>query len=958
MRTYLPALVSLLSFLPNIVSARALTAAHPTQEENFQGIPFGDDEYAYTKPFFPGARYDQSVPKADSLLGGLQGSRLAHHEEILRCYRAWAAASPRITVQPYGVTHEGRELIYAVVTSPENHARLDLILEQLNKLHDPRGVSENELQRIVRESPASAWLGYSIHGDELSGADASLAVGYHLTACTDEDIEELLKRVVIVIDPVMNPDGRERIVSMTEQAASLTPNLDYAGMTRGRWPFGRGNHYLFDMNRDWMAGTQPETRGRWKTARRFHPQLFVDAHEMWSLDTFLFYPQNRPLNPELPPKLVPWQRRYAEDAAAAFDRYGWSYYTREWADAWAPFYSDSWGSLLGATGMLYEQARTLGTPLRRASGEILTYRESVHHQAVASLANVKTLAIRREEALRDYLANQKRNVGRETEGNDRMLVVPPSGNLDRQREVKRILLGQGIEATIAKQAFEGSNIETHLGEKKPSQRFPAGSLIVQSRQPLRPMVRAYFGFDVRMPLEDLQREREDLERKGSSRIYDLTSWSLPHALDIESYWCDAASVDGEALTPSAPGSPRSIGPTAGGDPVAWIVSGADDASVSFAARAMEAGLAVNISDRPFRTGSAESQQVPRGSLMIRRAENPLALDELERRIMKAAANAQVPSVYRIGTGLAPDDGPDLGGGHFQLLARPRVALLGNSPVAADTYGHLWHHLDRRVGLPFTLLDAQSFSGADLRRYNVLILPPAGGALAGLLEANKDRIENWIRSGGSLIACGNAAALITSERVGLSSVTLRRHALEDLSPYRLKAKREWDSREVKVDEKLIWEYERKKEGEEESDEADPYATEEVPEERDAWLRRFSPNGVTLRGRSDSDSWLTYGFGSELPVFFTGSSAFLSKGGVRTAVRFEKEERLRLNGLVWPEARERIAESAWLTHEGMGNGQIILFASTPAFRGYHLATARFLANAVVYGPGLGASQPLDW
>lgn len=955
-------LVHLLAIPVLLACSTAPVSAYPPepqapQEESFEPITFGDDEYAYKAPFFPGAEYDEAIPRADDMLDGLQGSRLAHHAEILRCFRAWADASPRMALHSYGRTHEGRELVYAVVSSPANHARLDTIVANLAKLHDPRDVTRAEQDRIVKDNPACAWLGYSIHGDELSGADASLAFGYHLVASVDAATEELLSNLIIVIDPVMNPDGRERIISMTEQAASLTPNLDYAGMTRGRWPYGRGNHYLFDMNRDWMAGTQPETRGRWRTARHFHPQLFVDAHEMWSLDTFLFYPQSSPLNPELPPKLTQWQRRYAEDAAQAFDRYGWSYYTREWADAWAPFYSDSWGSLLGATGMLYEQARTIGTPLRRMSGEILTYRESVHHQAVASLANVTTLSKNREGALRDYLASQQRNVAADTKANDRMLVVRPGGNAERLRELKRILLGQGIEATITDAEFEALNVKSHLGEEQERRSFPAGSIVVQARQPLRSMVRAYFSFDARMPLTDLQKEREDLERKGTSRIYDSTSWSLPYALDLDAYWCDTSAVTGQPLTDSTAPTTAVTGADA---PVGWVVSGADDASVSFAARAMELGLQVNISDKAFRPDPAKPETIPRGSLFVRRVENPGDPAEVEERVMRAAHGAKVALVHRIGTGLAADAGPDLGGGHFRLLARPRIAILANSPISPDTYGHLWHHLDRSIGIPYTFVDTQSFSSSDLRRYNVLVLPP--GSLDSFLESHKERLLRWVSNGGTLIGCGRSAAALTSGRAGLSSVTLRRHALKDLAPYYLAARRDWNARDITISEAVLWDpmplepTEKDGEGDEKAD--DPYAERKVPEAHDEWQRLFSPNGTTLRGRTNPDSWLTYGASDEVPVFFSGSSVFLPKEHIDTAVRLDKAERLRLGGLLWPEARERLAESAWLTSESKGKGQIILFASTPAYRGYHHATARFFANAVVYGPGLGANQPIGW
>ncbi|MEQ1891839.1 MAG: M14 family zinc carboxypeptidase, partial [Planctomycetota bacterium] len=496
-------------------------------------IRFGDpQELAYSAPFFAGASYDAKFTTPDAVLGQTHGSRLAHHAEILACFRAWAQESPRIRVETFARTHEGRELVWAAISSPKNLARLDAIRADLAKLADPRGLSEAEAQRILA-GPAVAWMGYSIHGDELSGADAAIALGYHLVADTRAETAKLLDELVIVIDPCLNPDGRERIVSMVEQSAGLTPNLDYDSMHRGRWPFGRGNHYLFDMNRDWMAGSQPETRGRWQAVLSFAPQLFVDAHEMGSNDTFLFYPQARPHNPELPAGFTEWHRRYAEGASRAFDANGWAYYTREWADAWGPFYSDSWAALTGAIGILYEQARTAGFALRRDSGAILTYRQAVHHQATASWANLSTLAANRAEALRDYLANGRRNVAADTPGNERMLVVEPHGNLRREEEFLRTLLGQGIEVERAEQEFEGANVVHAEGASTATRSFPAGSWLVRARQPARQRVRAFLDFDVRYDALSLQKEREELERKGQSKAYDVTSWSLPLAYDLD-----------------------------------------------------------------------------------------------------------------------------------------------------------------------------------------------------------------------------------------------------------------------------------------------------------------------------------------------------------------------------------------------------------------------------------------
>jgi len=318
------------------------------------------------------------------------------------------------------------------------------------------------------------------------------------------------------------------------------------------------------------------------------------------------------------------------------------------------------------------------------------------------------------------------------------------------------------------------------------------------------------------------------------------------------------------------------------------------------------------------------------------------------------------------TGRAPDeDSADLGGQHFRLLARPRVALLSNSPVSTDAYGHLWHHLDTRVGVPFSILDAQQLGDYDLRRYNVLVLPPSDG-LRELLAAAKDELAAWIEGGGTLIACADSAAALTKGRLGLSQVALRQDALEDLASYAKAVERERGARAVVVDEALVWDGPPPKKDEPAAEGADEKEKEKkkddepakVAPEDDARARLFSPQGVTLRGLVDPLAWITSGCDDVLPVMVSGSDVFLAKEPVRTAVRLAAANELRLAGLLWPEARARLADSAWLTVERKGHGEIVLFAAPPAFRGYNAASARLFANAVVLGPGLGADQPIGW
>ena len=673
------------------------------------------------------------------------------------------------------------------------------------------------------------------------------------------------------------------------------------------------------------------------------------------MDTFLFYPPNEPINKNVPETNRRWWKVFGDEQASAFDAYGWSYYTREWAEYWYPGYSDSWGTYRGAIGILYEQARYFGQAVRRASGEIVTYREAVHHQAVASVANVRSLARHRRDVLADYLAGKRRNVG--DEAPDQTFVIELGRHPDREARFVSTLTAQGVEVFRAEAPFSAREVLGSRGTAWDERPFAAGVLLVPMRQPLGSLAKAYLEFDPRYDEAALARERRDLERKYQTRIYDLTGWSLPLAFDLDAYVCrdvDVRRTPVESL-PAEPTGVEDLGDE--GAVYGWIVDGLDDRAVGFAARAMEAGLAVHFADEPFESAG---RSFARGSLLVRRHENG---DDPRARVEAAARAAGVRAIAT-GSGRAPSDGPDLGGGHFHLLARPRIALVGNAPMSPDTYGHTWHALDVDLGVPFTLLDAQAFGGYDLRRYNVLVFPPDWSGLGRLLEDHGSALNTWVRSGGTLVASGSAAAALADAELELSGVRLRRDSLEELESYAYAARLERSAGTAPVDAAQVYApptldepEDAEGEGDDESD-AKSKSTDPDEDRHDRWLRVFSPHGVILRGEVNPDEWITAGCAEELAVNFSGSHVLLAARPVHTPVRLAPAERLRLSGLVWPEARERIADSAFLTVERKGAGQVILFATHPGFRGLFRGTGRLFANAVVYGPGLGARQPRDW
>ena len=914
------------------------------------------------RPFYPGS-YDPSIATPRSILGYLIGTHPAPPDRIIACFEKWAETSPRAQIATYATTYEGRKLVRVIVTSEKNMARIDQIKKDMARLADPRGLSAGDERQLIESTPAVAWMGYSIHGNEMSGSDASLAFGYHLIAGTGPEVTQLLDKVVVIIDPVMNPDGRMRAITTITESKSLRPSENYASMHRWKWPGGRGNHYLFDLNRDWLTGVHPETRGRWNVIGDWNPQLIVDAHEMGPTDTYLFSPKGAPYNPNLPDYHFKWYTVFTEDLGRAFDRRGWAYYTREWSDAWFTGYTTTWGQLLGALTFLYEQSSTTGLPLRRPSGKYVTYRESVRGHAVSSWVSVQTLAANAEAMLREFVAFKRDQV--DTRKHRRAFAYQLGKNPDRERALVEIMLRSGLEVYRMDDDSTARNAVSRFGDRVASLNMPAGTIVVPEAQPLRSLVRAMLEFDPRINKKDLADEREELERNGRSEIYDVTAWNLPHAFDIDGYWIDSPTGKRTQIT-SLPevtsGALDAQEPAYG-----WVVDGRADASVSFAARALELGLQVHVSDQTFERAG---QTFVRGSVLVRIAENPADVAEKVDEAAEFAGALAVP----VATGRARGDGPDLGGHHFHRLILPRIAIAGSLPISASKFGHLWFHLDQRLKVPVTIVDLNGLTFHDLRRYNVIVLTDTWGPLGARLKANAAVLSAWIKAGGTFIAIGAAAHAVADAELGLSAVRRRRDSLHLLPLYEAAATRSVGARTVEIDEKRVWEGAlSQKDDRAAADSAAKPAKKAVAappppgggakkptlaEQKDAWDRRFSPQGAMLSALVDTEIWLTVGAGKRMPVLFARSTSYLATSPVRVAVRLGESKGLRLSGLLWPEARDRLAHTAYATVESSGAGQIILFAADPVFRGATRGTARLLSNAVVYGPGLGTRQPDRW
>jgi hypothetical protein len=937
--------------------------------------PPGLPGLTYDQPFFPGATYDPAIPTPESLLGFPAGQRAATPQQITACLEAWSAASARTRLFEYARTWEHRPLHYLAVSSPANIARLDEIQAGMAKLADPRKLAADEGARLVEELPAVAWLAYSIHGNETSGADAALALIYHLVASQDPEVTQMLDQMVILIDPLMNPDGRHRFSNQTTEDRGATPNVDdQALLHTGYWPYGRTNHYFFDLNRDWILGVNPETRGRIAAAGAWHPLYFLDAHEMGAQDTFLFSPAREPVNANFPEHTNHWKRVFARRKAHDLDRQHWLYYTGEWNDNWYPGYSDAWAQMRGSIGFLFEQARVAEDGVRRPNRTILSYRESVHHQLLGSWSSLVSLRENAREIKVDFLAHRRAVVSDKSPYANRTFAILPTANRARIAKLLDLARIQGIEVYRADRELAISGATDQLGRPSTLTRLPAGTLLIPNRQPEGHLVATMFELDPRMSDRALTEERKEVLATGGSTMYDATAWNLTMMYGLDAVTVPAELPNGtsriEQLEPIAAGA---LEPAA----VAYAIDGADDRAVAAAARLMQRGVMVRVADEAVELGGLK---LARGSVLVTRLDNRLLDRDLAAEVGAVAAELGVRA-DAVATGWGEGDLADLGGAHFVHLTEPKIALLSRGSFFPGDVGSIWYQLDHHLGIRSSRLDANFLSGADLRRYNVIVVPDGFGSLEPQVV---EELGKWVRSGGTLVAIGRSAAHLAREDGGLSAVRLLSDVLDDLDPYRLTLVREWQAgREVKPNAERIWSHvvEGSSYPWERQAAAKPEPLgQEALKQRDQWQRLFMPQGAFVAGRVDQEHWLTSGTGPVLPILTADDTVLMSREHSEAPIRLGVYEPakapekapatvgwatlpegqsllLRMSGLLWPEAAERLANSAWVTRESSGRGQIILFAGSPAFRGSTLGTMRILANAIIYGPGFGAEPVVD-
>ena len=672
--------------------------------------------------------YDENVSKPGEYFGFEVGEWHLSHELISSYMKNLATNSERMQIVQYGKSHEQRPLQLLYISSPENIKNLNNIQKEHKKLSEPeyKGLNPEEMPVVV-------WLGYSVHGNEPSGANASVLVAYHLAAAQGSQIDDLLKNTIIIIDATLNPDGLNRFAHWANTNKSKVNVADrYDREHNENWPRGRTNHYWFDLNRDWLPLQHPESQGRIKFFHAWKPNVLTDHHEMGTNSTFFFQPgipsRTHPLTPIQNQELT---KKIAGYHAKALDQDKVLYYTQESFDDFYYGKGSTYPDINGCIGILFEQASSRGHLQESVHGN-LSFPFTIKNQFTVSLSTLAAARNMKNELLnyqRDFYQIALNNAqARDFSG----YIVTAGDDIYRLQAFADILKKHEIEVKIPGQDFNQSGT-----------RYPAGkSLIVPIQQNQYHLIEAIF--ETRTSFTD-------------SLFYDISAWNFPMAMHLNFTRLNSEDIV-EISTNEAAKELTVDGKVDGApDSYAYIVPWQYQ-TASLLYKVLENGLKASVATHNIKLPEGDFHE---GSIVIPARQLTMTENELHNFLQKLAIkyNLQITGVK---SGLSFES-VSLGSPSLESLSKPSLALLSGNGISSYESGEIWHLLDNRLEIPVVRLTAENLERYDLNKYNVLIMPH--GNYGVINSAGKEKLSRWLQNGGNIVAVKGAVNWLHSQ--GLS-----------------------------------------------------------------------------------------------------------------------------------------------------------------------------------------------
>ncbi len=663
--------------------------------------------------------YNPAIPKPKDVIYHEVGEWHVTHDRLVNYMKAIAAAAPdRVKLEQMGFTYESRQQVLLIITSEKNHARLEEIRQQHVNLTDP--ASSASLN--TADMPIVVWIGHSIHGNEPSGANASLLTAYYLAAAQGKEIAELLDNTVILLDPSFNPDGLQRFSTWANQHKSKNLVSDPNDREYNEvWPGGRFNHYWFDLNRDWLPAVHPESQNRLKWFHYWKPNILTDHHEQGSNASFFFQPgvPSR-VNPLTPDKNQELTGKLGKYHAKNLDKIGSLYFTKESYDDFYYGKGSTYPDVNGAIGILFEQGSSRGH-LQETTNGLLSFPFTVRNQFVTALSTMEGAKELRKEFL-DYQRDFYKQAA------VRAAAYPVKGYVfgDKNDKAKTYRF---IEM-LKRHQIEVNNVPDTWKDAE----FEKGTAyMVSLNQPQHSLIRGIFD--------------KTLEYKDSI-FYDITSWTMPLAFGLPYREIAAPITLGEKLT-DIPWPAQQV--NGGKSDYAYIMQWEELYAPAALNELLQAGFNVKVATRPFEipVGNLVKKFSP-GSIIIPVHMQNMSADAVYNQVSAVTGKYKVIS-WALSSGNS-SNGPDLGSAKQVTVARPSIAMITGTGVNALDAGEIWHLLDQRMNIKATHLEPSQFNRIDLVRYNTLIL--AAGTYPDL---NKDKLKAWVQTGGTLILTEEAVS---------------------------------------------------------------------------------------------------------------------------------------------------------------------------------------------------------
>jgi hypothetical protein len=679
---------------------------------------------------FFGLTNAQNLKSPDEFLGYTIGSEFTRHHEVVSYFEHLDENSSLVTFSSYGQTNERRALSYAVITSEENHARLEEIRK--NNLKQT-GILDGDSSPEI----AIVWLSYNVHGNEASSAEASMVTAFELIT----NSKNVLDNTVVIIDPTVNPDGRDRYVNGYNQVKS-SPYTAYQDAIEHSepWPGGRSNHYLFDLNRDWMWATQIETQQRLKIYNLWMPHVHVDFHEQGINSPYYFAPAAKPFHKIITNFQEEFQTQIGKNNAKAFDEKKWAYFTRERFDLFYPSYGDTYPTYNGAIGMTYEQAGSgqAGLGVNTDEGYELTLKDRIRHHVQTGLSTVETSSENAEKLNSEFKTYFKNTldfdyyvlVGEQSKLNT-LTKLFDQHDYEYQFSKEENLKGKPIYST-AEVSFDADK-----------------ALVIPTDQPKSKMLKVLLEADPEL---------------STPLTYDITSWNIALAHGVKAY-----TVSGDI--DSQPKEDPYVQESIKAKTVGYIAPWKSTTNAKFLVELLKNKIDVRATTKPFKI---ENKSYDRGSLILTKTNNR---DSNFDSLVVELANKYRIKLVATQTSFS-DSGTDFGSPDVKKINSQRIAVLRGDEVSSLSYGSVWHFFEKELNYPIISIDTKDLIKIDLNKYDVLILP-SGSYLKIFNKKKLSSLSDWIKNGGKLIAMSTALSTFEGKKgFGLEKMEVEKDSVKN------------------------------------------------------------------------------------------------------------------------------------------------------------------------------------